>query len=242
MANNRIDKTSPTKCRKFVSINPVKRALPFVIIAAVAIVTIGAGAVTYRAKLSALVVGTTVKAGHPGINPDHVRGDSDAVVTLEEFADFQCPSCAITTIQSIRPLEKDFKSRLRIVFWHFPLPNHQHGREAALAAEAASRQGKFWEMHDLLYQNQSDWSKATDIHPVFEQYAQQLKMDVTRFKKDFDSKEVAKVVDREREQGVSRGVQNTPTIFINGRVVPPPFNPERLHEAVEAALSPEKNS
>ena len=219
----------------------MKRALPFIIIAAVGIGTVGAGAVLYRAKLAA-AVGTTAKPGRPGMNPDHVRGEPSAVVTLEEFADFQCPSCALTTLQSIRPLEEDFGSRLRVVFWHFPLPNHKHGRDAALAAEAASRQEKFWEMHDLLYQTQPVWSEITDIRALFEQYAQQLKMDVARFKKDFDSPEVAQVVDRERQQGVSRGVQNTPTLFINGKVIPPPHNPERLHEAVEAAMSAGKNS
>ena len=93
----------------------------------------------------------------------------------------------MTTLQSIRPMEDNFGSRLRVVFWHFPLPNHKHGREAAMAAEAASRQGKFWEMHDLLFERQGDWSKVDDIHPVFEAYAQELKLNVERFKKDFGS-------------------------------------------------------
>src|SRR5947209_2503045 len=218
----------------------MRRALPFILIAAVAIVTLSSGALLYRSKRARLESGTTT-SGLPNIQPEHVRGEADAPVTLEEFADFQCPSCAMTTLQSIGPMEKNFGERLRVVFWHFPLPNHKHGREAALAAEAAARQGKFWEMHDLLFEKQGDWSKVPDIHPVFEDYAKQLNLNVDKFKKDFESPDVAAAVDRQHQQGESRGVKNTPTIFINGREFPPPFNPDRLQEAIDAAIAA-KNS
>lgn len=218
----------------------MKRALPFIIIAAVAIVTAGSGAMLYHAKRERIEGSTTASSGS-GDKPEHVRGSANAPVTLEEFADFQCPSCAMTTLQSIRPMEDSFGSRLRVVFWHFPLPNHKHGRDAALAAEAAGRQGKFWEMHDLLYERQGDWSKAADIHPIFESYAESLKLNVERFKKDFENPDVAAAVDRNHKQGEARGVQNTPTIFINGHEFPPPFNPDRLHEAIDAAMA-SKNS
>lgn len=218
----------------------MKRALPFILIAAVGVVTIGSGALLYRSKRARLAASPTAD-GTQNMKPTHVRGEADAPVTLEEFADFQCPSCAMTTLQSIRPMENSFGSRLRVIFWHFPLPNHKHGRDGSLAAEAAGRQGKFWEMHDLLYERQNDWSKAANIHPVFEGYAQDLKLDVERFRKDFENPDVAAVVDRQHEQGEARGVKNTPTIFINGREFPPPFNPERLHEAIDAAMA-DKNS
>jgi protein-disulfide isomerase len=93
----------------------------------------------------------------------------------------------------------------------------------------------------LLFQKQDEWAKLPDIHSTFEGYAAQLQMDVERFKKDFESPEVAKVVDQQHEQGEKRGVKNTPTIFINGQEFPPPFNPERLREAIDAAMAP-KNS
>jgi protein-disulfide isomerase len=218
----------------------MKRAFPFILIAAVAVVTISSGAMLYRSKRARIEVGATA-SGMSNAKPEHVRGESDAPVTLEEFADFQCPSCAMATLRSIGPMEKNFGERLRVVFWHFPLPNHKHGREAALAAEAASRQGKFWEMHDLLFEKQGDWSNVPDIHPVFEDYAKQLNLSVDKFKKDFESPEVAAVVDRNHQQGESRGVKNTPTIFINGREFPPPFNPDRLQEAIDAAIAA-KNS
>jgi protein-disulfide isomerase len=96
-------------------------------------------------------------------------------------------------------------------------------------------------MHDLLYEKQNDWSKAADIHPVFESYAHALKLDVKRFRKDFENPDVEAVVDRQHERGEARGVKNTPTLFINGHEFPPPFNPERLHEAIDAAMA-DKNS
>jgi protein-disulfide isomerase len=218
----------------------MKRVLPFILIAAVALATIGSGALLYRTK-RARISGSPLVSGMQDMKPSHVRGEQDAPVTLEEFADFQCPSCALTTLQSIRPMENSFGSQLRVVFWHFPLPNHKHGRDGSLAAEAAGRQGKFWEMHDLLYQKQGDWSKVEDIHPVFQSYAQDLKLDIGKFKKDFADPDVAATVDRQHAQGEARGVKNTPTIFLNGHEFPPPFNPERLHEAIDAAIAA-KNS
>lgn len=218
----------------------MKRAVPFILIGAVALVTLSSGALLYRSK-RARIENSATASGNQNTTAEHIRGEADAPVTLEEFADFQCPSCAMTTLQSIAPLEKNFGERLRVVFWHFPLPNHKHGREAALAAEAASRQGKFWEMHDLLFEKQADWANLEDIHSIFEEYAQQLKLDVSKFKKDCESPDVAAAVNRQHEQGETRGVKNTPTIFINGREVPPPFNPGRLQEAIDAAIAA-KNS
>jgi protein-disulfide isomerase len=213
----------------------MKRYVPFIIIAAVALLTIGGGAMLYRVKQRGGAISGTHISGTAGAVPEHVRGAANAPVTLEEFADFQCPACA-TTAMMLGALESAYGSRLRMIFWNFPLAMHQHGRDAALAAEAASSQNRFWEMHDLLYQNQSAWSTAPDTRPSFEKYAEQLHLDVDRFKKDCASEEVAARVDRQRNEGVARGVRNTPTIFINNREVVPPFSPERLREAVEAAM------
>src|SRR5947209_13938705 len=99
----------------------MKRAFPFILIAAVAVVTISSGAMLYRSK-RARVEGGATASGMPNAKAEHVRGESDAPVTLEQFADFQCPSCAMATLRSIGPMEKNFGERLRVVFWHFPLP------------------------------------------------------------------------------------------------------------------------
>ena len=91
----------------------------------------------------------------------HIRGNPDAPVTLEEFGDFQCPPCG-SFAAFAEELLKEYDSRLRIVFRHFPLAAHEHAREASLAAEAAGLQGHFWEMYDVLYHEQAAWSKAPE--------------------------------------------------------------------------------
>jgi protein-disulfide isomerase len=224
----------------------MKRYLPFIIMAAVAVLTAGAGAILYRAKQRTSAVGSPAVAGSPGqreAEPLHVRGDPDAPVTLEEFGDFQCPTCA-TVSGVIGQLEQDYGHRLRVVFRHYPLAMHSHAIEAALAAEAAGLQGRFWEMHDLLYKNQAVWSKASDpatARRLFTEYARSLGLDVERFAKDSNSDEVKARVFWEGQQGVSRGVKNTPTLFINGRELGPPFSPERLRAEIDATPGGSKN-
>jgi protein-disulfide isomerase len=216
----------------------MKRSLPFLIIAAVAVLTVGAGALLYRAKERAIAgAGVTGRStSEVGGEPLHVRGQPRAPVTLEEFGDFQCPPCA-TAAGVIDKLEQDYGSRLRVVWRNFPLAMHAHALEAALAAEAAGLQGRFWEMHDLLYQNQAVWSEASDVRTFFNTYARSLGLDVERFAKDSTSDEVKARVVSDGEHGVSRGVKNTPTLFINDREVRNSFSPERLHEAIDAALA-----
>jgi protein-disulfide isomerase len=216
----------------------MKRHLPFVIIAAVAVLTVGAGALCYRAKQRASASGrvTRPSTNEAGAEPLHVRGQPGAPVTLEEFGDFECPSCA-TQAEAISKLEQDYGPRLRVVWRNFPLEMHPHALEAALAAEAAGLQGRFWEMHDLLYKDQAVWSKALDVHPFFSMYARSLHLDVERFAKDSTSDEVKVRVVSDRDEGVSRGVKNTPTLFINHHEVRPPFSSERLREAIDAALA-----
>jgi len=217
----------------------MKRYLPFVIVAAVAVLTAGGGAILYRAKQRTSAVGN-VTATSPGQEPLHIRGDSGAPVTLEEFGDFQCPSCA-TVSAVIGQIEQDYGHRLRVVFRHYPLAMHSHAIEAALAAEAAGLQGHFWEMHDLLYKNQAVWSKASDVRTFFTAYARSLGLDVERFAKDSNSDEVKGRVFWEGQQGVSRGVKNTPTLFINGRELGPPLSAEHLRAEIDAALAGSKN-
>jgi protein-disulfide isomerase len=220
----------------------MKRYLPFVIMAAVAVLTAGAGAILYRAKQRTSAVGsvTATSPGQHEAEPLHVRGDPDAPVTLEEFGDFQCPTCA-TVSGVIGQLEQDYGHRLRVVFRHYPLAMHSHASQAALAAEAAGLQGRFWEMHDLLYKNQAVWSKASEVRTLFTEYARSLGLDVERFAKDSNSDEVKARVFWEGQQGVLRGVKNTPTLFINGRELGPPFSPERLRAEIDAAPGGSKN-
>jgi len=213
----------------------MNRFLPFFIIASVALITAAVATMLYRSKQHTYASTIPARAADARLKPGHVRGPARAPVTLEEFGDFQCPACA-TTAKTIDSLANTFGDRLRLVFCQFPLPAHEHGREAALAAEAASQQGRFWEMHRLLYTNQASWSGSKEVRPQFERFAEELHLDPERFRKDIDNPSVAARVDAEHEYGVSRGVKGTPTLFINGAEFPPPFTPERLREAIENAL------
>src|SRR5437016_3269650 len=216
----------------------MKRYLPFVIMAAVAVLTVGAGAMLYRAKQRTNAVGSVTAAspGRLGAEPLHVRGDPGAPVTLEEFGDFQCPSCATVT-DVIGKLEQDYGRRLRVVFRHYPLAMHSHAIEAALAAEAAGLQGRFWEMHDVLYREQETWSKAPNVRELFESYAGTIGLDVDKFKKDMDGEQVKARVEADRQRGQSLGIQITPTLFINNQPLDPKDkNPEGIRAEINAAL------
>jgi protein-disulfide isomerase len=219
----------------------MKRSLPFIIIALVALLTVGIGAALYRAKQSpasqSVVAATPAEQSENGSL--HVRGPRNAPVTVEIFGDFQCPSCA-TASQAIDELAKQYGSRLRVIFREFPLAMHAHAVDAALAAEAAGLQGRFWEMHDMLYQLQSSWTKASSPPRFFELYARQLGLDVERFRADAQNPEVRARVIAEGESGVARGVKNTPTIFVNGSEVRSAFNRENLQAAIETALAEKK--
>jgi protein-disulfide isomerase len=210
----------------------MKRYLPFVIVVAVALITVGTGVALYRAQQ--LPTPTADKdSANSGV---HVRGDGKALITLEEFGDFECPPCAKMS-EALHQLEKDYHGKLRIVFRHFPLAMHPHAREAAHAAEAAHQQGKFWEMHDLLYQKQAQWSKGVDVPSLFAGFAAELGLDVERFKKDMASPEIAARVTADHELGKSRSVTSTPTIFINNTVLPSTStNPVGVRTAIEAAI------
>jgi protein-disulfide isomerase len=222
----------------------MRRYLPFVIVAGVGFLTLASGTLLYRAKRPPLLTISSdlSAAGKEGNESIHIRGPADAPVTLEEFGDFQCPPCGALA-GPIKQMEKDYDRRLRVIFHHFPLITHQHAREAACAAEAAALQGRFWEMHDLLYREQSVWSKAADVRPLFNAYAGMLGLNVDRFTKDMDSDKVNLRVTADQKHGAQLGVQNTPTIFLNNRALDPTdLNPDKLRAAVDAAVKAKPTS
>ncbi|HKS30134.1 MAG TPA: thioredoxin domain-containing protein [Pyrinomonadaceae bacterium] len=171
-----------------------------------------------------------------GAEPPRVRGAVDAPVTLEEFADFQCPPCA-RFYPELKKIEAEYGTRLRVVFRHYPLEMHEHADEAAQAAEAAGAQGRFWEMHDKLYERQDEWSKASDASSIFTKYAQELGLDLARFNKDMESIEVAERIRLDRERGESIEIDGTPSLFINGReIASSARTPEGIRATIDAAL------
>jgi protein-disulfide isomerase len=221
----------------------MKRYLPFIIVVGVALVTLGSGTMLYRAKrpqVKNIPESQSVAARSDA--SAHVRGNPDALVTLEEFGDFQCPPCG-QFASFVEELLREYDSRLRVVFRNFPLPAHEHAREAAQAAEAAGFQGKFWEMHDTLYREQLAWSKAPNARELFESYAGTLGLDLEQFKKDMESDKARERVDSDHALGDSLGVKVTPTLFINNRPVDPQEkNPESIRAAINAALEEKSKS
>jgi len=219
----------------------MRRYLPFVIVIFVALLAVGGGAFLYRAKRSVnpapkISKTETEKSGEV----IHVLGPADAAVTLEEFGDFQCPPCGRLS-EPINQLQKQYN--LRLIYREFPLAIHAHAKEAAYAAEAAARQGRFWQMHDLLYREQAVWSKSADARALFNAYAGMLQLELDRFKKDMDSSEVQQQVERDLQRGATIGVKTTPTIFINNEAVPgTKGNPDDLPAIIEAALKKAKPS
>lgn len=141
--------------------------------------------------------------------PSH--GSAMAPVTIVEFSDYECPHCA-RAIPAIRQVVRDFAAQVRLVHMDFPLSGHTHAMAAAKAALAAGRQGKFWEMHELLFQNQRNL-EPTDI----ERYATQLGLDMARFRADSASPEIERQIQATRREGERLQITGTPTIYINGR-------------------------
>lgn len=198
----------------------MKRNLPFIIIGVVLI--LGAISLFVLVRSSERASSNTNAMGEnepPGAKPPHVRGNPGAKVTLEEFGDFQCPSCGIY-YGELRKIEDEFGPRLKVIFREYPLyPNHKYGMVAAQAAEAAGAQGKFWEMHDKLYESQKLWSDAPEALPIFTDYARQIGLDVDRFSRDMKSDEIATRIVQDGIRAHALGVASTPSFFVNGKEV-----------------------
>ncbi len=208
--------------------------LPFVIIGVVLVAAVAAGA-WYLTK-SRRPAGE-IAVGKPGATPPHSVGKEGAPVVLEEFGDFQCPPCG-QMYAEVERIRQDYGDRLRFVFREYPLVRvHPHALLAAHAAEAAGLQGKFWEMHHALFENQRTWSPAQDPTALFESYARQIGLDFDRYRRDVggDATDARVVADRERAESV--GVENTPTFFVNGRKLSAEqTNPKGLRDEIDRAL------
>jgi len=164
--------------------------------------------------------GRRFKAGDKrefSIQAAKVLGSPMAPVTVVEFSDFQCPHCAAANPELHRVV-REYEGKVKLVFKHYPLPSHTRAVPAARAAEAAGRQGKFWEMADVLFTRQRALEDAD-----LERYAEQIGLDMERFRADFASEEVAKAVDADRAEGEKAEVEGTPTVYVNGRKLEEPF-------------------
>ena len=164
---------------------------------------------------------------------DHIRGPADAVVTLVQYGDYECPYCG-AAYPIIKEVQAGMGDRLRFVFRNFPITtSHPHAELAAEAAEAAATQGRFWQMHDLLYENQRRL-RGQDLRA----YAQKLGLDIERFDQELAEHVHAERVHEDFMSGVRSGVNGTPTFYINGARHDDSYETEILLAALERAAGP----
>ena len=145
----------------------------------------------------------------------YAAGSPKAKVAIVEFGDFQCPACA-SAHPVVKRILEDYEGKVYFQFRNFPLPMHRNAKLAAYVAEAAGAQGKYWEMHDALYENQLEWAESTKPMEFFESYAKKLALDVEKLKEEIKSDAIVKKVDRDTQDGGAAGVNSTPTFFVNG--------------------------
>jgi len=226
-----------------------KSALPFIIIGGVLVAVIVAVVVMSQrgATNDTTNTNTNTNAGSTPAMPRQItagaadpyeRGTKNATVTLEEFSDFQCPACGGLE-PGLRKVMKDYGDRgVKLIFRNYPLPMHRYAFFAARAAEAAGQQGKFWEMHDMLYDNQKEWSDSMEPRVQFDAYATRLGLDVQRFKADMEREDLTERIKADVQRGNSLNVRGTPTVYLNGRELMPGklVTEEDLRRELDAAL------
>jgi len=170
------------------------------------------------------------------VETDIRKGNPDAKLTLVEYSDFQCPACRAQH-ESIRQIWPQIKGSVNFVYRHFPLSNiHPHAITAAKYSEAAAKQGKFWELHDIFFDRQGQWSRVKDIKPVFDGYVAELKLDMAQFEKDLASDAVKEKVARDSQSARKARAASTPTLFLNGELLRNVREPDRLRAVIRDAI------
>lgn len=151
-----------------------------------------------------------------GAQPPNTLGPTTATVTVEEFADYQCPTCA-SVHTKMKEINSLYSGRIKFVFRSFPLTQiHKNAYDAAVAAEAAGQQGKYWAMQDQLFTNQKTWSDSSEARKIFDEYAQKIGLDVAKFQTDMAGLITKNRVDADLARGRALAITGTPTIYING--------------------------
>lgn len=165
-----------------------------------------------------------------------------ASVNLVEFSDFECPACGVYH-PIVKRLVEDYKGKINFIYRHFPLQQHKNATPASIAAEAAGKQGKYWDMFDMLFDKQSEWSTSTNPDEIFQTYAIKLKLDTEKYKKDLNLDEIKKKIQRDYDDGIKAGVDATPTFFVNNmKLANNPSSYEDFRKIIEEALKKNLNS
>ncbi|MBI5153269.1 MAG: DsbA family protein [Parcubacteria group bacterium] len=151
---------------------------------------------------------------------DWVKGNRNSKVVLIEYSDFQCPACG-AYYPIVKRVTEEFGDKIAFVYRHFPLQQHRNARIASYAAEAAGKQGKFFEMHDKIFESQAAWSESLSADEAFAKFAGELGLDLEQYKNDSNSSEVKARIDQSYQSGVRSSVNATPTFFLNGKQIQP---------------------
>ncbi len=168
---------------------------------------------------------------------DHKVGAGNKKVTVIEYGDFECPACG-GFYPIMEQAREEYKDDITFVFRHFPLiSSHKNAQAAARAAEAAASQGKFFEMYNQLYSTQQDWSSISNVQTTFDGFAQQLGLDMAKYKLDFASEEINNRIAADFESGKKIGVSGTPAIYINGKAISNPGSYTVFKQALDAAIA-----
>jgi len=216
----------------------MKRCLPFIIVGAAALTALASGPLLCQTmQMNRLTIAADETISGKGLAKSvHIRGNPEAPITLEEFGDFECSSCA-NLATFLDQLIKEYHPRVRLIFLNFPLPMHQFARDAALTAEAAGLQGRYWEMHDMLFREQPVWSSASDAGMWFDSYAETLGLDLNQFRKDVKSDKVRERIEFDQARAKSVGVKTAPTLFVDKREMGPnDRTPEGVRRLVDEAV------
>ncbi len=168
---------------------------------------------------------------------EHVYGNADSPVRLVEYGDFECSACG-SYFPLIQQIKEEYGDRIGFQFRHFPLvESHQNALVSSRAAEAAANQGKFWEMHDLLFGNQQAWAGQPNPTPMFESYAESLELDMDKFREDLKSPETNRIVQADRSEARRKGYTGTPTFELNGERIQSPGSIEEFRNIIDQALN-----
>ena len=174
---------------------------------------------------------------------NNVYGKLDSQVVLTEFVDFQCEAC-YAYYPYVKQLKEAYSDRVKFQVRNFPITSgHQFSMQAARAGEAAARQGKFWEMHDLLFEGQKSWEQTQNPQSYFDQYAEQVGLNMEQYRTDRDSADVAAVINKDLDDVKALGGDGTPTFLLNGvKIENPGPTFEELSKVLDDALAQAGNS
>jgi protein-disulfide isomerase len=213
---------------------------PFLIIAVVLAIAVIGGALLLRSGRSKDPFATapaSPPSSPPASKTEHTL-PAEAIVSLEEFGDYQCPPCAVLH-PTLKKLKQELGPNLNFIFRNLPLTTlHKNALVAAQAAEAARMQNRFWEMHDFLYENQDLWKDDVNPRTIFLKFAADLGLDTGRFARDMGDKQVQLRIEADQDAAAQLGINGTPTILIDGRQLRPEVtNPDGVRKGIEVMLA-----